>query len=247
MTTPPPLTGDRSREELPRDPESIAARGDALDAAFFEGPCATVAESLVGALLVHETPDGPIGGVITETEAYLGLEDPACHLAGGVTDRTRPFLDGAGTIYVYSIFGHDCLDVITEHDAYPECVLVRSLHPAVDVERMAERRGRSELRELTTGPGKLTEALGITTTEHDHAPLADSPISIYDLGLQDLETARGPRIGISEAEDWPLRFCLAGSEFLSRPLADSRGHSFDVDAFYRDLDCSRRPDAPGDD
>jgi DNA-3-methyladenine glycosylase len=194
--------------------------GDPVEASFFERRSTAVARDLVGThLLVDREGTDPVGGVVTETEAYVGHIDPSCHLAAGRTDRTEPFFSGPGTVYVFTIWGHHNCNVITEFRGHPEGVLVRAVEPTHGLDRLRENRSLVDPTALTTGPGRLTEAMGITKGEFDDRPLAASPLTIRRTDLEP-DVAVAPRIGISDAADWPLRFCLAGSRFLSEPVPD---------------------------
>lgn len=197
--------------------EDVAA-GDPVDEAFFRRRSADVARDLVGTLVLLEREGRPpVGGVVTEAEAYVAHVDPSCHLAAGRTDRTEPFFSGPGTAYVFTIWGHHNFNVITEYEGHPEGVLVRAVEPTHGLDAMRRNRGVDDSAALTTGPGRLTEAMGVTKEEFDDRPLAETPLAVRHTDL-DPEVVVGPRIGISDAADWPLRFCLAGSPFLSKPV-----------------------------
>jgi DNA-3-methyladenine glycosylase len=216
--------------------------GDPVGGEFFRRRAADVARDLVGALMLCERDDGgPVGGVVTETEAYVAHVDPACHLAAGRTDRTEPFFSGPGTVYVFTIWGHHNLNVITEYAGHPEGVLIRALEPTRGLDAMRERRGFDEETKLTTGPGRLTEALGVTRQAFDDRPLAATPLRI-ERTARDPEVAVGPRIGVPEAERWPLRFCAADSRFLSEPLPADPDLDFGaVEAAYDELAATEPP------
>lgn len=189
--------------------------GDELDESFFEGKCSEIAKRLVGKLLVREGGE-KVGGIVSETEAYLGNEDPACHFYVGETKRTQPFLSGRGTVYVFKIFRHNNLNIITEYKNEPECILIRAIHPTHGIDEMLSRREVDSPQELTTGPGKLTQAIGVSKATHNNVQLGDSDLHVYDTSLDcpDITTTR--RVGISKAEDWPLRYTLADSPYVSR-------------------------------
>jgi DNA-3-methyladenine glycosylase len=194
---------------------------------YYHQPTETVARGLLGGLLLHATcADGKlaglVGGCIVETEAYLGRDDPASHAAAGVTQRTEVFFREGGLAYVFRSYGlHHCFNVITLPPGEAGCVLIRALEPLLGIEAMAARRRRSpaEPAALCSGPGKLCQALGI-----------DGRCNGWDLtrsGLLVLLPTAGPqeitrtcRIGITKAADRPLRFCLAGSEWLSGKAGD---------------------------
>jgi DNA-3-methyladenine glycosylase len=177
-----------------------------------------VARDLLGKVLVHRTADGKAGGIIVETEAYLGLDDQASHAHRGITPRSKVMFGPPGHAYVYFIYGmYECVNVVTEPDGKAGAVLIRALEPLIGIELMQARRpGAKRLRDLASGPGKLTLALGITR-ELNGADFTRGNLIIRDRrGAEPFEIAEGPRIGITKCADWPFRFTVAGSEFLSR-------------------------------
>lgn len=191
-----------------------AAPGGALHARFYERPVAQVARELVGCVVEH----GEMAGVIVETEAYHQSE-PACHAYAGLTPRTRVLFGEPGRAYVYRSYGiHALLNAVCESGGVGAAVLIRALEPLCGVEGMRARRGRSQLHELCSGPGKLTQALGIELSENG-ACLSSGPVLIRPrpahLGVPAIVT--GPRVGITRAVDLPWRFCLAGNRHVSRP------------------------------
>jgi DNA-3-methyladenine glycosylase len=177
-----------------------------------------VAPELIGALL---TVDG-VGGVIVEVEAY-DHEDPAAHgFRNRRTERNASMFLPGGHAYVYRSYGiHWCLNVVCADEGVAGAVLVRALEPTHGVEEMAARRGVTELRLLCAGPGRLTQALGVTRS-HDGLPLDRPPFDLRQRAAP-VEIVTGPRIGITKAVDLPWRYGLAGSRFLSRPFRASRG------------------------
>jgi DNA-3-methyladenine glycosylase len=186
-----------------------------LEAGFFDRSVHDVAHDLIGCALLY---DG-VGGVIVEAESYE-RDDPACHAYVGLTERTAPLFGPPGRAYVYLSYGvHSCLNFVCEPEGQAAAVLVRALEPRWEVEEMSRRRGRDQVRELCSGPGKLTEALGIGLSVN-RAPLTEPPFELRDRddGWRDVAVATGPRIGITRAAEGPWRFCAAGSEYLSRPL-----------------------------
>jgi DNA-3-methyladenine glycosylase len=187
----------------------------ALDEAFFERSVHAVARDLMGCGLLF----GGVGGVIVETESYE-RDDPACHAYVGLTPRTSVLFGPPAHAYVYLSYGiHSCLNFVCEPDGKAAAVLIRALEPAWGVDEMRARRGRDDVRELCSGPGKLTEALGIGL-EMNGKELTEPPFELRPRApdWRDVEVVTGPRIGISRAADYPWRFCAAGSPFLSRPL-----------------------------
>jgi DNA-3-methyladenine glycosylase len=186
----------------------------ALDERFFERSVHDVASDLIGcALLV----DGVVG-LIVEAESYE-RDDPACHAHVGLTARTEPLFGPPAHAYVYLSYGiHSCVNFVCEPAGSAAAVLIRALEPRWGIERMAERRGRDDPLGLCSGPGKLTEALGIDL-ELNRASLLEPPFELRgrDEGAAP-EVATGPRIGITKATELPWRFCAAESAYLSRPL-----------------------------
>ena len=183
-----------------------------LRRSFFARNVHDVAPELVGATLLVEG----VGGRIVEVEAY-DHEDPAAHSFGGRTARNASMFGPPGRAYVYRSYGvHWCLNFVCETGS---AVLLRALEPTHGLETMAARRGTTEPRLLAAGPGRLTQALGLTG-EQDGLPLDRPPFALY--AAEEVEIAVGPRIGITKAEELPWRYGEAGSRYLSRPLRRSR-------------------------
>jgi DNA-3-methyladenine glycosylase len=191
------------------------AAGDRLERAFFARSVHDVAADLVGCALIF---DG-VGGVIVETESY-DASDPACHAYGGPTPRNEVLFGPPGYAYVYFSYGiHSLLNAVAEPEGNAAAVLIRALEPRWGIEEMRRRRGRSDIRDLCSGPGKLTEALGIGIGEN-RMRLDRPPFELRARAgrHEGVEVESGPRVGITRAIDYPWRFCAAGSRFLSRPL-----------------------------
>lgn len=188
---------------------------------FYFGAPDLVAERVLGALLVRRDGKNMRIGRIVEVEAYLGSDDAAAHAYGGRTARNAVLFGAPGHAYVYFIYGmHYCLNFSCEPEGQAGCVLIRALEPVAGIEQMAQRRGLSagvDPRLLTSGPGRLCKAFGITRAEHDGLDLTDplSPLYIAQDGYVPGGLAVGPRVGISKAADRPLRFWLAGNRFVS--------------------------------
>jgi DNA-3-methyladenine glycosylase len=186
-----------------------------LDVDFFDRSVHAVARDLIGCELLV----GGVGGVIVETESYE-RDDPACHAYVGLTDRTSVLFGPPGYAYVYLSYGiHSLLNFVAEPDGSAAAVLIRALEPTTGIDAMRERRGRTRARELCSGPGKLTEALGVGL-ELNRAPLNEPPFELHGRAghWREVVVATGPRIGITKATELPWRFCAAGSDFLSKPL-----------------------------
>jgi DNA-3-methyladenine glycosylase len=194
--------------------------GERLGTEFFARSVHEVAADLVGCPLLF---DG-VGGVIVETESY-DASDPACHAYGGPTPRSEVLFGPPGRAYVYFSYGiHNLLNAVAEHEGSAAAVLIRALEPLWGIERMREQRGREQVHELCSGPGKLTEALGIGLGEN-RARLDRPPFELRARSgrFSELAVLTGARIGITRAADYPWRFCAAGSRFLSRPLRAVEG------------------------
>lgn len=202
-------------------------RGRALPAAFYDRPTELVARELLGAVLECTTDDGVAAGRIVETEAYLGPNDPACHAVVGRTERTWHLHGPPGVAYVYFIYGvHWCFNAVTREEGHGSAVLVRALEPVAGIDLMRRRRGAPRTdRDLTNGPGKLCQALGVTGAL-DGVRLDRQPLRILDGDpIADDDTVVTPRIGITRAADWPLRWLVRGSPYVSagRPGAVKPG------------------------
>jgi len=188
------------------------AAGQRLEHAFFDRSVHQVAHDLVGCRLFF---DG-VGGTIVETESYE-RDDPACHAYAGLTDRTEILFGPPGLAYVYLSYGiHSLLNAVCEPDGEAAAVLIRALEPTAGLEQMRARRGDRPDGELCSGPGKLTEALGIGL-ELNGADLSRDPFLLLGPDGRAAKVVTGPRIGITKAVERPWRFCAAGSRFVSRP------------------------------
>src|SRR5579862_970546 len=194
-----------------------------LPRSFYEPSAKIVAPDLLGHFLIRNTPNGPCGGAIVETEAYL-VGDAACHAAPGPTNRNRVMFGHPGHAYVYLIYGfHFCVNAVCRPAGIAEALLIRAVEAAVGEKLMAGRRAVAKPRELTNGPGKLCQAMDITR-RLDGADLCDRGSELFIAENPDLKKFRkekGPmvtttRIGITKDAALPLRFYLANSEFVSR-------------------------------
>jgi DNA-3-methyladenine glycosylase len=190
-----------------------------LPASFCDRPAEIVARELLGALLVSEVGGERCVCEIVETEAYIGPEDEASHAAArfGRTARNDAMFGPAGTAYVYLIYGvHWCLNVVTDAEGFGAAVLLRAARPIEGVEAMRARRPGRPDRDLLRGPGNLARALGVDATLNRH-PMDAPPLWIAPgRTVPDAEVAIGPRIGITRAADWPLRFWVAGDPHVSK-------------------------------
>lgn len=209
--------------------------GRLLPRTFFEDAPDTVAQRLLGKLLVHRTRPGVLAGRIVEAEAYLGPHhvppDPAAHSYRGPTPRNRVLFGPAGHAYVYAIYGRSfCMNISCEPDGVAGCVLLRALEPVLGCPAMEHSRGAdagTPHKSLTGGPGRLTQALGLSRAGHNGLDLTSSasPLQIRDDGFDALKPLVTPRIGIRHAVDWPLRFAVEGHPCVSGPRKFSQALS----------------------
>jgi DNA-3-methyladenine glycosylase len=185
-----------------------------LSPSFYNRPTLTVARELIGARLIRILDGVKLAGIITETEAYIGETDLACHAKAGLTPRTAPMYGPPGHAYVYFTYGnHWMLNAVTEQEGFPAAVLIRAIQPIEGIEIMVERRkGRD-----TLGPGKLTQALGITKSENN-ADLTEAGSKLWiEAGqvIQEKSVTISPRVGLyTVLEPWksmPWRFLIKPS------------------------------------
>jgi DNA-3-methyladenine glycosylase len=191
--------------------------------AFFNPPPDTVARAVLGKLLIRRTDDVLLVGRIVEVEAYFGDGDPAAHSAAGRTARNAVLFGPPGHAYVYFIYGmHSCLNISCEPTGQAGSLLVRALEPLQGLAQMATWRGlapHAPPRLLTSGPGRLCQAFGITRATHNGVDLLsdDSELQLRDDGYATQSILATPRIGITKAADRALRFVIAGHPCVSGP------------------------------
>jgi DNA-3-methyladenine glycosylase len=196
-----------------------------LDRSFYERDPRRVARELLGKVLIRQDGKLRLTARIAEVEAYLGEKDPASHSAAGRTLRNAVLFGPPGFAYIYFIYGnHYCLNVSCEPDGQAGGVLFRAVEPLTGIEQMAEARGimlnaAGDLRQLTSGPGRLAEAFGITRVRDNGCDLTSesSTLQIADDGYRTGRIRVTPRIGITKAADRPLRYLLEGNPFVSGP------------------------------
>lgn len=190
-----------------------------LPKAFYDRTVHTVAKELIGCKILHKG----VGGIIVETEAYE-RDDPACHAACGRTERNRAMFGDPGRAYVYFTYGmHHLLNIVCEGKGEPAAVLIRALEPTDGIGEMRRRRKPVQaLHELTNGPGKLAQALGIDLEQYG-LPVYRGDIKVYGRASdwQRPAIVATPRIGIRVGTNRHWRYCAADSRFLSRKLASS--------------------------
>jgi DNA-3-methyladenine glycosylase len=200
-----------AQSRLPANPAEYRL-GKPLKRAFFARSVHEVAPDLIGATLLVNG----VGGIIVEVEAYHHT-DPAAHSFRGPTLRNKVMFGPPGFAYVYRSYGiHWCVNFVCESEGSASAVLIRALQPTHGIAAMRRRRALHDERSLCSGPGKLTEALGITAA-HDGLPLDAPPIALHARASKP-EIAAGVRIGITKAVELPWRYGLKDSRFLSKPI-----------------------------
>ncbi|MDR1837418.1 MAG: DNA-3-methyladenine glycosylase [Treponema sp.] len=178
---------------------------------FFSQSTVDLAKALLGKYLCL----GDLKGVIVETEAYLYRDDPGCHASRGLTSHNAPMFGPAGRAYVYFIYGmYHCLNIVSGKEGEGEAVLIRALEPVHGIEKMQRRRKTQKIESLCNGPGKLTQAFGITK-KHNNISLIDGPLRVFD-SRKKPEICTSTRIGLSVGKELELRFFIKGSRFVSK-------------------------------
>jgi len=198
-------------------PHQLKKQTRRLSRTFFARPAPEVARDLLGKLLVHKLNGHTLAGKIVEAEAYLGDDDQAAHAARGLTSRTKVLFGPPGHAYVYFIYGmYECLNLVCEPDGIAGCVLIRALEPLAGIEEMQSRRPATHrLRDLASGPGKLTLAMGITRALYG-CDITRGDLQVREFSDADpVEIVTTTRVGISVSRDLPLRFYIKDNEFVS--------------------------------
>lgn len=189
---------------------------------FYDRATLTVTRELIGKVLVHQTPEGRTSGVIVETEAYIGEDDPACHAAPGPTRRNRPLYGPPGFSYVYLNYGiHFLTNVVTEREGAPAAVLLRALEPLDGIALMRRRRSRIgadpagiATHDLCRGPGNLSRALGIGLSEN-WLDLEGNRLFLEDRGYAPGMIGWAPRVGLTVGTEHEWRCFVVGSRAVS--------------------------------
>ncbi len=178
----------------------------------------SAAPRLLGCSLRRQLPQGEISLRIVETEAYH-QSDPASHSYRGITPRTAPMYESGGRLYVYFTYGkHYCLNIVVGRKGVGEAVLIRAAEPLVGIEIMQANRGISDIKNLTNGPGKLAQALGIHDTHLSGKILNKSSILLEgpEVPVKQSDIVASPRIGITAGTELPWRFYIKGNPYVSR-------------------------------
>ena len=187
-----------------------------LPESFYARPTLCVARELLGCVVAHTTAAGTVAGVIVETEAYIGPDDPACHAYVGRTARNAVMWGPPGHAYVYFSYGmHWLLNVVTERDGYPAAVLVRAAEPVAGQALLAERVPGQRPRDWLVGPGRLTRGLGIDGSLNGATFSEGSLVIREGVPVADADVRASGRIGISRGGERPWRFYVAGSPSVS--------------------------------
>lgn len=185
---------------------------------FYSRDTITVAENLLGKVLVRTTDEGSRTGLVVETEAYRGRDDPASHSYLGLTKRNEVMFGRAGVAYVYFTYGnHYCLNVVTETEGTPGAVLIRAIEPLSGVDIMMKRRNMVEKANLASGPGKLTKAFSITKEQNGLDLTLGKALFLTRLrNNPKFDIAQSRRVGIKRGLEKPWRFIIKGNSFVSK-------------------------------
>ena len=187
-----------------------------LPRSFYARDTKEVAKDLLGKILVRKFGQGIMKGKIVETEAYYGENDPASHAFRGRTERAKVMWESPGLAYIYLIYGmYYLFNIVTEKKGKAGAVLIRALHPIEGIELMKKIRKIDEVKNLTNGPGKLTQTFAITIKEH-RQDLTSGSLIIEDGGKEKLEIVSTRRIGVKAGGQAKLRFYIKRDEFVSR-------------------------------
>ncbi len=183
---------------------------------FYDRDTEIVAREMLGTIIEHRSEAGTTSAMIVETEAYIGEHDPACHAASGLTRRTEPLYGRPGLSYVYFIYGmHWCFNAVTRGEGLPSAVLVRAVQPVRGLELMQRRRPTVRGVNISNGPGKLCYAMGIDGSMNALSLQRGRLVIREGVQVPAEEIVITPRIGITKAADWPLRYFIAGNEWVS--------------------------------
>lgn len=184
---------------------------------FYKRDPLLIASELLGKILVRNMNGSILSGRIIEVEAYLAFVDEAAHSFKGETTRTKSLFGEAGHTYIYSIHMQNCMDIVLSEPGTPNSVLIRAIEPIEGIELMKEFRNKENLKDLTSGPGKLCQALNITK-QLDGVDITKktSPIYIIDDEFSTKEIIKTKRVGISKAKEFDYRFYLKDSPYISR-------------------------------
>ena len=211
--------GSVSRTETGQTvPADDTMHGEALPQSFYDRDAALVARELLGKLAVRRSRDGLCIGRIVETEAYLAADDSASHSCRGRTRKNATMFGPSGRAYVYPIHSRYCMNAVTQERGCASAVLIRALEPLSGIEIMQRRRGTDKLLDLCRGPARLCEALAVDRSLDGWNLTRDRRLWIASDNAQETRFTRittSARIGVTSAQDAPLRFFIDGSPFVS--------------------------------
>jgi DNA-3-methyladenine glycosylase len=203
-----------------------------LEQEFYLQDTLTLAQSLLGKYLLHQSPEGVTAGIIVETEAYLA-DDPACHAYRNKTQRNAAMFGKAGSVYVYQIYGiHYCFNVVSAAEGIGEAVLIRALEPIKGIDIMKLRRfgldksNTCALTKLCKGPGNLVKAMGISKSMNGMSLLSND-FYIETCDISDFEIITTTRIGITQGATLPYRFHIKDNKYVSYPVKNNLATSGD--------------------
>lgn len=193
---------------------------------FYQQNTIDIARELLGCEFISNIGGVKTGGIIVETEAYRGPDDPACHAYRGLTNRNRVMFGDPGFLYVYFTYGnHFMANIVCEQAGFPAAVLVRGIEPRYGIDTMAERRTTREITNIASGPGKLARALGLTTANNG-TDLLKSDIYLRGPAEHDSKILASPRIGIGERGSEKLwRFYIKDNPHVSKGTKNIRENS----------------------
>jgi len=187
-----------------------------LEREFYDRPTTRVAKDLLGKYLVVKNRRRILSGKIVEAEAYIGSKDPACHASKGMTPRNRVMFGPPGHAYIYFTYGmYHCLNLVTEKEGFPAAVLIRAVEPEEGIESMIKRRKTKNIKNLTSGPGKLCQALGLDRSRNGE-DLCSEKIWVEDRGEKTETIESASRIGITSGTNRKWRFYIRANQFVSR-------------------------------
>ncbi|MGC6550693.1 MAG: DNA-3-methyladenine glycosylase [Rubripirellula sp.] len=198
----------------------LPQKTDCLNTEFFQRKTDIVARELVGKILLRRLDHRWIGGIIVETEAYLGAGDEASHSHRGLTAGNSQMFGSAGTIYVYPIHNHFCFNIVTEQKDIGSAVLIRAIEPIWGIDSMLVNRPVKSIRQLTRGPGCLCKALAIHKQHNGHYLGKSKEFRITQHTVQSPKITTTPRIGISRDQELLLRFFWDGNWYVSGRVQD---------------------------
>ncbi len=188
----------------------------ALHRTFYERNTAKVAQELLGKILVHNTPEGTTSGIIVETEAYFGKSDPASRASKKRTPLNELMWWRGGLAFVYMVHNNWMFNATTERENTPGAVLIRAIQPLKGIELMARRRGTEDERKLSSGPGRMTQAMGINKEHHKLDLTRSRKLRIVDGKPMNFKMGRSHRIGVTRDLERKLRFYILGNRFVSK-------------------------------